>query len=172
MLVKFKIFVFVFSHRYIYGGSPLSANNRVTVKMEVVKMLTMPAPILDKSLYTAKKSGDSKTRVTVKLLSRQSYRHPQTSTFSPPISQADRYPTYTHRSGCRATWSECGGIGIGRKLPLTEQYRRRKYEMEQSHRHCIRYLFSNFLQNLKRLLLYSFLYLLLIISIQILQKHS
>ena len=71
-------------------------------------MLTMPSPILYKSLYTAKKSGDSKTRVTVKLLSRQSYRHPQTSTFSPPISQADRYPTYTHRSGCRATWSECG----------------------------------------------------------------
>ncbi len=30
-------------------------------------MLTMPSPILDKSLYTAKKSGDGKVTVTAKL---------------------------------------------------------------------------------------------------------
>ena len=44
--------------------------------MEVLKTLTMASPILDKNLYTAKKSGDSKNSgdgkvtVTAELLSR------------------------------------------------------------------------------------------------------
>ncbi len=130
------MFVFFISHRYIYGGSPLSANNSVsvvTVRTEVVKMLTMPSPVLHKRLYIVERSGDSKTRGTVRLLSRLSYRHPQNAPFLPPIPNADRYPTCSDRSGCRETWSECGGIGIRRKLPLTEPYRRRKYEMPASH---------------------------------------
>ena len=71
-------------------------------------MLTMPSPMLRKRLYIVERSGDSKTRVTVKLLSRQSYRHPQTSPFPPPTPKTDRYPTCGGESGCRATWSECG----------------------------------------------------------------
>jgi len=96
-------------------------------------MLTMPSPILDKSLYTAKKSGDSKTRVTVKILSRLSYCHAQERPYLTPIQKSGSYPTCGGESDCRATWSECGGIGIRRKLSLTEQYRRRKYEMPASH---------------------------------------
>ena len=69
-------------------------------------MLSIPAPMLCKCLYIVKSSGDSKSRVTVKLLSRQSYRHPQTSPFLTPIQKSGSYPTCNRRSGCRATSSE------------------------------------------------------------------
>ena len=65
--------------------------------------------------------------VTAELLSRT-----KTPIF-PQQSKSGSYPTRVHKSDCGATWSECGGIGIRKKLPLTEQYRRRKYEMPASH---------------------------------------
>ena len=67
------------------------------------------------------------------LLSRLSYCHAQKRPFLPPIQKSGSYPTQIHKRDCGATWSECGGIGIRRKLSLTEQYRRRKYEMPASH---------------------------------------
>ena len=71
--------------------------------------------------------------MSVVLLSRLSYCHAQKRPFLPPIQKSGSYPTQIHKRDCGATWSECGGIGIRRKLPLTEQYRRRKYEMPASH---------------------------------------
>ena len=71
--------------------------------------------------------------MSVVLLSRLSYCHAQNAPFLPPIQKSGSYPTCTHKSDCCATWSECGGIGVERKLPLTEQYGRRKYEMPASH---------------------------------------
>ena len=71
--------------------------------------------------------------MSVVLLSRLSYCHAQKRPFLPPIQKSGSYPTCGSESDCGATWSECGGIGIRRKLPLMEQYRRRRYEMPASH---------------------------------------
>ena len=71
--------------------------------------------------------------MSVVLLSRLSYCHAQKRPFLPPIQKSGSYPTCGSESDCGASWSECGGIGIGRKVPLTEQYRSRKYEMPASH---------------------------------------
>ena len=71
--------------------------------------------------------------MSVELPSRLSYCHAQKRPNLPPIQKSGSYPTCGGESDCGVTWSECGGIGIRRKLPLTEQYRRRKYEMPASH---------------------------------------
>ena len=71
--------------------------------------------------------------MSVVLLSRLSYCHAQKRLFLPPIQKSGSYPTCGGESDCGATWSECGEIGIRRKLPLTVPYRRRKYEMPASH---------------------------------------
>ena len=71
-------------------------------------MLTIPSPVLRKRLYIVESKGDSKTRVTVKLLSRRSYCHAQKRPFLPLIQESGSYPTYAHKSDCGATSSECG----------------------------------------------------------------
>ena len=65
-------------------------------------MLTMPSPMFHKCVYIVESSGDSKTRVTVRLLSRPSYRHPQTNPFLLQQSKSGSCPTCGSESDCRA----------------------------------------------------------------------
>jgi len=46
--------------------------------------------------------------VSVVLLSRLSYCHAQKRPLLPQIQKSGSYPTYSHKSDCGATWSECG----------------------------------------------------------------
>ena len=53
--------------------------------------------------------------MSVVLLSRLSYCHAQKRPFLPPTQKSGSYPTSGGDIDCRATWSECGDIGVGRK---------------------------------------------------------
>ena len=89
-------------------------------------MLTIPAPAFSKGLYTAVKSGDVKNEgdgIQTHKTAHFCRRH-RNRVVIPPT------PTKAVVAQRRAN---VGTIGIGRKLPLTEQYRWRRYEMPASH---------------------------------------